>query len=79
MAELRYYVQGSEIRGKGENVEKVKNARITVKHNGTLIHNDEEVPNKTGAGRPEGPEPGPILLQEHGNEVWFRNIRIVEL
>jgi hypothetical protein len=50
-----------------------------VKHNGVLIHDDEEVPNKTGAGQKEGPEPGPILLQEHGNEVWFRNIRIVEL
>lgn len=64
--------------GEGENAKKVENARITVLHNGVLIHNDVEVPNKTGAGRQEEPEPGPILLQEHGNEVWFRNIRIVE-
>ncbi|MFB0551835.1 MAG: DUF6807 family protein, partial [Phycisphaerae bacterium] len=48
---------------------KTQNARITVWHNGVLIHNDVELQNKTGAGRPEGPEPGPILLQEHGNEV----------
>ena len=58
---------------------KVKKARITVWHNGVLVHNDVELENKTGAGRPEGPEPGPILLQEHGNVVWFRNIWIVPL
>jgi len=58
---------------------KVKNARITVWHNGVLIHNDVELENKTGAGQQEGPEPGPILLQEHGNEIWFRNIWIEPL
>jgi hypothetical protein len=58
---------------------KVKNARITVWQNGVLIHNDAELQNKTGAGQPEGPEPGPILLQEHGNEVSFRNIWIEPL
>ncbi|HIJ54049.1 MAG TPA: DUF1080 domain-containing protein [Planctomycetes bacterium] len=71
--------RAARFEGQGKNVKKVKNARITVLHNGVLIHNDVDVPNKTGAGRPEGPEPGPILLQEHGNEVWFRNIRIAGL
>ncbi len=58
---------------------KTDKARISVWHNGVLIHNDVELANKTGAGRPEGPEPGPILLQEHGNEALFRNIWIVPL
>jgi hypothetical protein len=65
--------------GEGQSAKKVKNARVTILHNDVLIHNDVELQDKTGAGRPEGPQPGPILLQEHGNEVWFRNIWIVPL
>ena len=57
---------------------KVKNARLTVRHNGFVIHDDIEVPNKTGSGQKEGPTPGPIYLQNHGNPVWFRNIWVVE-
>ena len=58
---------------------KVQNARVTVFQNGILIHDNVEVPRKTGAGRPEGPNPLPILLQEHGNEVTFRNLWAVPL
>jgi len=64
---------------KGKNARKVKNARVTVVHNGVLIHDDVEIPTKTGSGQPEGLKPGPILLQDHGNEVWFRNIQIIPL
>ncbi len=62
-----------------ENGKKVKNARITVKLNGITIHNDYEIPGKTGGSRnePEG-TPGPIKLQGHGNPLQYRNIWIVE-
>ncbi|MFG0335983.1 MAG: DUF1080 domain-containing protein [Maioricimonas sp. JB049] len=53
---------------------KVADARLTVWHNGVVIHNDVEIPNKTGAGRPEGPDPIPTLLQDHSNPVVFRNL-----
>jgi hypothetical protein len=58
----------------GANAKKVENARITVYQNGVLVHNDVEVPNKTGLGKPEGPEDAPILLQNHDYKVKFRNI-----
>lgn len=57
---------------------KTANARMTVKLNGVLIHDDVEIPDKTGGGKPEGPEPGPVYLQSHGNPVFYRNIWIVE-
>lgn len=68
-----------KFKGEGENLKKVKNARITVVHNDVTIHNNVEIPNKTGKGLPEGPEPGPILLQDHKAPVQFRNIWIVPL
>lgn len=58
---------------------KVENARITAFHNGVLIHDDVEVPRKTGAGKAEGPEPRPIKLQGHANPVRFRNAWIQRL
>ena len=55
---------------------KTSNARVTVMHNGVKIHDDVEIPNKTGAGQPESPADGAILLQDHGNAIQFRNIWI---
>jgi hypothetical protein len=59
-----------------EGGKKIENARVTVFQNGVLIQDNVSIPNKTGLGQPEGPDPAPILLQEHGNEVSFRNIWI---
>ena len=58
---------------------KVKNARMTVRHNGVLVHDDVEVPRATTSCiEPESPRPGPVHLQNHGNPVRFRNIWLVE-
>lgn len=57
---------------------KTENARLSVWHNGTLIHDNIEVENKTGAGAAEGPKPLPIKLQNHSNPVLFRNIWLVQ-
>lgn len=57
---------------------KTKNAMITVKHNGVVIHENQEIPKQTGGGKPETPDAGPIQLQNHGNPVFYRNIWVVE-
>lgn len=58
---------------------KSKNAVATVKHNGVVIHDAQELSGPTGGHRndPEG-TPGPLKLQGHGNPLQFRNIWIVE-
>ena len=59
---------------------KTKNAWITVKHNGVLIHEKQELPHSTTASPlKEGPEDGPIFLQNHGNPIRFRNIWVLPL
>ncbi len=59
--------------------EKVKNARLTVLHNGVEVQKDTEAPHATTAAPcGEGPDPAPIYLQDHGNPVRFRNIWAVE-
>lgn len=58
---------------------KTASARITVKHNGVVVQDNVELPRATRAAPvKEGPEAGPIYLQDHGNPVRFRNIWLVE-
>lgn len=62
-----------------ENGKKTKNARMSVKLNGVEIHKDVELTHATTAAPwKEGPEPGPIYLQNHGHPVRFQNIWLVE-
>lgn len=56
---------------------KLQNALITVRHNGVVIHHNYSISAKTGAGKAEAAEPGPILLQGHGEPIMYRNIWIV--
>ncbi len=63
----------------GPDGKKAKNALATVRHNGVLIHENQEITGPTGGHRsdPEG-TPGPIKLQGHGNPLQFRNLWILE-
>ncbi|HEY2910824.1 MAG TPA: DUF1080 domain-containing protein [Gemmataceae bacterium] len=65
---------------KFENGKKTEPARMTVYHNGVKIHDDAAIPvDNTRAGRGGDPaSPGPILLQDHGHPVQYRNIWIVK-
>jgi hypothetical protein len=59
---------------------KTKNARVTVRHNGVVVQNEVELPRTTPAAvvTTEGPEPGPLHLQDHSSPVRFRNIWFLE-
>ena len=51
--------------------------RVTVIHNGTVIHDDLELPGTTAGGLDRDMVPvGPLLLQFHGDPVRYRNIRV---
>jgi hypothetical protein len=60
-----------------EGDKRVKDARVTIKHNGVVIQDDLELPHATPGGQGEGPDPAPLQLQQHGNPVTYRNIWIV--
>jgi type 1 glutamine amidotransferase len=57
---------------------KTENARLTVWQNGILIHDDVELSGPTG-GALDAVEAaaGPLLLQDHGNPVRYRNVWVL--
>lgn len=63
---------------KYEGDKKVTNARVTIKHNGVVIHDDLELPGGTPGYKPEGPGDESVFLQNHGDPVAFRNVWIVK-
>lgn len=60
---------------------KVGPAMMTVFHNGVKIHDNVKINrNNTRAGMGGDPcSPGPIMLQDHGNPVQYRNIWLLPM
>ena len=59
----------------GADGKKRANARISVWHNGILVHDDVELATATPGGLSDQEvSAGPLLLQEHGHAVRYRNI-----
>lgn len=57
---------------------KTADGLITVRHNGVVIHDNVKLTHATTAAPvPEGPAPGPLYLQDHGNQVRYRNVWFV--
>jgi len=53
-------------------------ARVSVWHNGILVHDDVELSAPTPGGLSEKEAPvGALLLQEHGHAVRFRNVWVI--
>jgi len=62
----------------GADGKKTTNAQMTVRLNGIVIHDKVELPKRTTASPlPEGVEPGPVYLQNHGNPIRYRNIWVL--
>jgi hypothetical protein len=67
---------GARFDDKGNRTSK---AKITIKLNGVVIHDNLEPRDKTpGGADKEYPGKGPLFLQNHGNPVRFRNIWVVK-
>ena len=65
---------------KFEGDKKVKNAFITVRHNGVIIHDNQELGHTTTAApiRKYDDTPGFLYFQGHGNRVMYRNVWVLE-
>lgn len=62
--------------------QKLEPARVSVLWNGQLVHDNLEIPGPTRLGGPEtgdGVLTGPVVLQDHGDRVRYRNVWIEPL
>jgi hypothetical protein len=54
--------------------------RVTVFHNGVMIHNNLEIPTPTGGAMDmDMRKPGPLLLQDHHDLVRYRNVWVMPI
>ncbi|MCA9063911.1 MAG: DUF1080 domain-containing protein [Planctomycetaceae bacterium] len=68
--DIEYHAAKFDASGK-----KTDNAWMTVRHNGVVVQNHVALPGATRASPvAEGPAPGPVYLQNHGDPLRFRNI-----
>lgn len=58
-----------------------EDSRMTLLHNGIVVHNNIVLPSVTPGGvtGDRRPARGPLMLQDHGNAVSFRNVWVMPL
>lgn len=58
-----------------------EDGRITLLQNGIVVHNNFILPSVTPGGITENRRvaKGPLMLQDHGNAVSFRNVWVMPL
>ena len=57
----------------------LEQGRMTVLQNDMVIHNNVELLGPTAGGDPNVAAPGPLLLQDHGHALKYRNVWLVHL
>ena len=71
---LSWQTYDIDFTGPTEKDGKKVHTRVTIKHNGVVIHDNLELPK----GTPGGKKLGFTYLQGHGNPVVYRNIWMVK-
>ncbi len=61
------------------NGKKTENARLTVRFNGVLIHDNLELRHQTPGGANNEAPKGPLQFQDHGNNVLWQNVWVKPL